>query len=87
MKLDELMFKMERAGFRLPKKKHSMQEAKVRVNPKTGTMMFEDDQDSLWSFDRRENHFDVLSRGGTYLRIALDGSVLGEKQSTLDYAH
>jgi hypothetical protein len=84
---NEIFEKMKNAGYELPKKRHSLHEAKVRVNPKTGTMWYKDLWDRLWSYDPRENHFDVLDRCGKYLRINLEGAVLGMKQSTLDYAH
>ena len=83
----ELYEIMKKARYELPKKRYSLQEANVSVCPKTGTMWYIDLHDKLWSYDRREDHLDVLDRSGKYLQISLDGIILGIKQSTLAYAH
>jgi len=85
---DQLLEIMKKAGYELPKKRYSLHEAKVKVNPKTGTMAYIDALKRLWSYDtKHRNHFDVLDRSGRYLQIAFDGTILGMKQSTLAYAH
>ncbi|MEM2956490.1 MAG: hypothetical protein QW041_02880 [Candidatus Pacearchaeota archaeon] len=87
MNLKETFEFMKNAGYVLPKKCYSLQEAKVGINPKTGAMMYRDINGKLWSYDKLENHFDVLDRTGKYLRINLEGVILGMKQSTFAYVH
>ena len=78
---------MQGTGYKLPKNMHSLQQAKHGVNPKTGATWYIDKKGLLWSWDRGENNFNVLTQSGFYYRITPEGIVIDRKTSTIPFPH